>query len=218
MRIDIVSDVVCPWCFIGKRRFESALAGMEGFSPDIRWRAYRLDPTIPPGGVDRRAYLARKFGTGERPKTMAEAIRAAGAEAGIGFAFDRIARTPNTLDAHRVIRWAGTAGVQGAVVERLFRAYFEEGLDLGDAAELARLGDEAGMDAALVAALLASDADVALIEREDHLARRLGIQGVPTFIFADRYMVSGALDPAQFTEILTKMRAEYDAARQAAGA
>jgi len=154
MQIDIVSDTVCPWCFIGKRRLERALAMRPDVPVEIFWRPYRLDPTVPREGVDRRAYMKAKFGDSPRSAAMGEAIRSEGAGEGIDFAFDKIAKTPNTLDSHRLIRWAAGAGVQDAVVERLFKAYFIEGRDIGDAQVLTDVAGEAGMDTALVSELL----------------------------------------------------------------
>ncbi len=166
MQIDIVSDTVCPWCFIGKRRLARALAMRPDVPVEMFWRPYRLDPTIPREGVDRRAYMKAKFGDGPRTTAMAETVRSEGVGEGIDFAFDRIAKSPNTLDSHRLIRWAGGVGVQDDVVERLFKAYFIEGRDIGDAAVLTAVAGEAGMDRTLVADLLSKDADLALVERE----------------------------------------------------
>ncbi|HTQ12639.1 MAG TPA: DsbA family oxidoreductase [Rhizomicrobium sp.] len=205
MQIDVVSDTICPWCFIGKRRLARALAERPDIAFDVRWRAYRLDPTVPPEGVERRAYLKAKFGDGERPRAMSEAIRAAGESENIAFAFDRIARTPNTIDSHRLIRWAGSAGLQDEVVEALFRAYFEEGRDIGDIDVLVDIAGQTGMDTALVADLLEDGADRELVEREDVLAHRMGITGVPTFIFASKYAVSGAHDPETLVGLIDKV-------------
>lgn len=208
MQIDVISDTVCPWCFIGKRRLQRALAARPETAFDVRWRAYRLDPTVPPEGYDRKAYLEAKFGKGERVKAMGETIRATGESVGIRFAFEAIARTPNTLDSHRLIRWAGTAGVQDDVVEKLFTAYFEEGRDIGDLAVLRAIAADAGMDAELVADLMAQDADRALIEREDALAHQMGVSGVPTFIFANKFATSGAHEPETFLQIIDKVLSE----------
>lgn len=190
--LDVVSDTICPWCYIGKRRLEKALASRPDAGVDIRWRPYQLDPTIPPGGVDRTQYLEAKFGGPERVRDIHDRVRAAGAEDGLDFAFDRIARTPNTINSHRLIRWAGTAGCQAAVVEHLFRAYFLEGGDIESPASLAGIAADCGMDGDLVAELLAGDADIELVEREIVTARKIGVTGVPCFIFADRFGVMGA--------------------------
>src|SRR5689334_7059423 len=132
MQIDVVSDTVCPWCFIGKRRLAQAMAMRPDIAFDVQWRPFRLDPTVPKEGVDRRAYLKAKFGDSPRSSAMGDAIRSEGESVGLSFAFEKIAKTPNTLDSHRIIRWAGSAGVQDAVVERLFTAYFLDGRDIGD--------------------------------------------------------------------------------------
>ena len=204
MLIDIVSDTVCPWCYIGKRRLEHAMALRPDITFDVHWRPYRLDPTIPPEGVDRREYLRKKFGDSPRTQSVADAIRAEGAREGIAFAFEKIARSPNTLDSHRLIRWAGSTGRQNAVVDRLFAAYFLEGRDIGNRAALVALATEAGMDTKLVADLLGQDADRALIEREDALAHEMGISGVPTFIFQNRFMLSGAREPEVLVRVIDK--------------
>ncbi|MBS0273096.1 MAG: DsbA family oxidoreductase [Proteobacteria bacterium] len=207
MQIDIVSDTVCPWCFIGKRRLERALALRPDMEFDIRWRAYRLDPSIPPEGVDRKQYMQAKFGNNPNRQSMQDALKQAGDSEGIAFAFDKIARSPNTLDSHRLIRWAATAGVQNDIVERLFEAYFEEGRDIGNADVLIEIASEAGMDSATVADLLEQGADRELIENEDAMAHRLGITGVPTFIFQNKYLASGAIDPEALLEIIDKVSA-----------
>ena len=195
LAIDVVSDVVCPWCFIGKRRLEKAVAA-EGVPVAIRWRPYQLDPTIPPEGKSRREYMAAKFGSAERIKEIRARIEAAGASEGIPFAFDRIAVSPNTLDAHRLVRWAGEAGVGDAVVEALFRAYFLEGRNIGDHSVLAETAASAGLDRTAISARLASGEDRSMIRSEVDAAQRMGVTGVPTFILAGRYAVVGA-QPAE---------------------
>lgn len=193
--IDIVSDVMCPWCYIGKRRLERALPLIDDIALDIRWRPYQLDPTIPAGGIDRRVYLENKFGGVDGAKAIYDAIEAAGDSENIPFDFKAIAVSPNTIDAHRVIRWAANVDAQDAVVEALFSAYFVEGRDIGDHNVLVEIATAAGMDGALVRDLLASDADRDLVEKEVALARSLGINGVPCFILANSVAVSGAQDP-----------------------
>ena len=193
--IDVVSDVVCPWCYIGKRRLEAALARLEGAKPQVHWHPFQLNPDLPAEGVERRSYLEAKFGGAERAAQIYARVRAAGASVGIGFELDRITRQPNTLDAHRLISWAQARGDAGPLVERLFRAYFIEGVFIGDAAELERLATEAGFDGDAAAAFLASDAGVAEVAGADRRARELGISGVPLFIFNHRVAVSGAQEP-----------------------
>ena len=212
MQIDIVSDTVCPWCFIGKRKLERAMAQRPGIAFDIRWRAYRLDPDVPRGGVDRKAYMRAKFGDSPRSSAMGDAIKAAGESEHIAFAFDRIEKRPDTIDSHRVIRWAATGGHQNDVVERLFKAYFEDGRDIGDPAVLVDVASAAGMDAELVKDLLAKDADRELVEQEDALAHRMGISGVPTFIFANKYLISGAHDADKLVRVIDKTQSEMQTA------
>ncbi|MBV9044367.1 MAG: DsbA family oxidoreductase [Alphaproteobacteria bacterium] len=206
MQIDVVSDTVCPWCFIGKRRLDRALAMRPDVPVRVFWRPYRLDPTIPREGVDRRAYLRAKFGDGPRNSAMADALRQEGASEGITFAFDKIAKTPNTLDSHRLIRWAGSAGdgVQNEIVERVFQAYFLDGRDIGDTGVLTDVAKDGGMDAELVGDLLGKDADLALVEREAGMANQMGISGVPTFIFNSRFMISGAREAEILVKIIDK--------------
>jgi predicted DsbA family dithiol-disulfide isomerase len=203
LAIDVVSDVVCPWCFIGKRRLEKALA--ESAVPvEVRWRPYQLDATIPPEGKSRRAYLEAKFGSPERIAQMHERVAAVGLTEGIPFAFERIAVSPNTLDAHRLIRWAGEAGVQEAVVEALFRAYFIDGRNLADPAVLAKIAAAAGMDGAVVLSRLASQEDSEAVRREIDEAQRIGVTGVPTFILAGRYALVGAQPAEAIAEALAQ--------------
>jgi len=217
MQIDVVSDTVCPWCFIGKRRLDRALAMRPDVEAQVFWRPYRLDPSIPKEGVDRKAYLKAKFGDGPRNTAMGDALRSEGAAEGISFAFDKIARTPNTLDSHRLIRWAGGQAMQDEVVERLFSAYFLEGRDIGDPGVLTDVAKEAGMDGNLVGELLAKDADLAVVEREAGMANQMGISGVPTFIFDSRFMISGAREPEILAKIIDRaMQARQEAASSGA--
>jgi len=206
MQIDVISDTICPWCFIGKRRLDRALAERPDDKFDVRWRPFRLNPGMPPEGMDRREYLAAKFGGDPRGGEVYQAIRAAGEAEDIAFVFDHIAHVPATTDSHRLIRWAATKGVQHAVVERLFQAYFIEGLDIGDPDVLCDVGVEEGMDRAILADLLAGEADRDLVEREDALARRIGVEGVPAFIFGGKYIVPGAQDPNVFHQVIDRVR------------
>ena len=194
LTIDVVSDVVCPWCYIGKRRLESALAGLPDIAVKVRWLPFQLDPAIPPDGLDRQAYMEKKFGA-ERYRDITANITAAGESVGIAFAFADIKRAPNTLDAHRLIRWAESAGVQGAVKERLMQLFFVEGRDIGDRAELVEVARQHGMDGDLVARLLAEGADVDAVRGDIAMAQNLGVNGVPFFILANQLGVSGAQTP-----------------------
>jgi len=204
MQIDVVSDTVCPWCFIGKRRLARALEMRPEIAFDVQWRPYQLDSNIPREGVDRASYMKAKFGDGPRVAAMSESLKAEGLREGITFAFEKIDRRPNTIDSHRLIRWAATAGIQETVVERLFAAYFLEGRDIGDTGVLEFLAADAGMDSIEVAALLAEDADRAAVEREAKLAGEMGITGVPTFIFASKYVISGAREAEVLVQVIDK--------------
>ncbi len=192
MRIDIVSDTICPWCFIGKRRLERALAGWPGERVEIGWRPFQLNPEMPSAGMDRHAYLETKFGGAERAQRVYTPIIEAGLGEGIAFAFDKIRRTPNTLLSHRLIRHAGDKGRQGEVVEALFRGYFLSGQDIGDVEIATEIAVSAGLGRDETRTFLASDAEREDVAAEESLARSLGIQGVPCFIIDRRVMVSGA--------------------------
>ncbi len=206
--IDVVSDTICPWCYIGKKRLEQALALRPGLAVDVRWRPFLLDPTIPKGGVDRREYLENKFGGPERAREVYGQIEAAAASEGLDVHFDRIGRTPNTIDSHRVIRWATTSGRQSELVEALFRRYFCEGANIEDPDVLVSAAEEVGIDGALVRDLLAGDADRDLVEKEIALAQQLGVTGVPCFIIANRFGVMGAQSPEILAEALDRAVAE----------
>src|ERR1700761_1272922 len=217
MQIDVISDTVCPWCFIGKRRLARAMAMRPAITFDVKWRPYRLDPTIPKGGHDRKAYMRAKFG--EDPMKVVEMhkmIAAEGEKDGIAFDFAAITRRPDTLDSHRLIRWAEATGVQDEVVERLFIAYFENGEDIGDIRVLADIADLCGMDGVEVAQMLESDADVAMVEREDQIAHEMGVTGVPAFIFGGKLALAGAREPELMAAVIDKaleMAAQQPAAQ-----
>jgi len=202
MQIDVVSDTICPWCFIGKRRLERALALRPNIVADISWRPFQLNPDMPAEGMDREAYLRLKFGGSERARAVYEPVRAAGEGEGIPFAFERIVKTPNTLASHRLIRWAGTAGKQDAMVEMLFRRYFLEGADLSDHRTLVGVAREIGMDHEIVDDLLTKGADIDLVANEDRAARAMGVTGVPFFVFDGKYAVPGAQDPEVLVQVM----------------
>jgi predicted DsbA family dithiol-disulfide isomerase len=193
--IDVVSDVVCPWCYVGKHRLEKALAMLPEQRFAIFWRPFQLDPTIPKEGMPRQAYLERKFGR-ERLADLHKPLIEIGKAEGIAFAFDKITRSPNTLDAHRLLRWAHEAGKQNAMADRLFALYFTEGADIGNRDVLTKAAADVGLDAALVAQLLTTEADLDPVIAEINAAQKMGISGVPTFIFAARFELSGA-QPAE---------------------
>jgi predicted DsbA family dithiol-disulfide isomerase len=212
--IDIVSDVVCPWCYIGKRKLEAALAELRAREPGLtmirRWHPFQLNPELPEQGIARAAYLEAKFGGKARAAEIYARVTNAGAEVGIAFDFERIERQPNTLDAHRLVAWAqqhGDAAATDALVEALFRAYFIDGRMIGDKDELVRIAGEAGFAEAETRALLASEHGRVDVEAEDREARAVGIGGVPFFIFNGRTAVSGAHDPPALLEAIGAARA-----------
>ncbi|MDH5285647.1 MAG: DsbA family oxidoreductase [Betaproteobacteria bacterium] len=196
LTVDVVSDVVCPWCYIGKRHLEAALARLPGLRDvAVRWHPFELNPDLPAAGVDRRAYLEAKFGGEARAAQIYERVRDAGRQAGIGFALDAIARQPNTRDAHRLVAWAQASGDAQDLVERLFRAYFVEGRFVGDRDVLVELAAASGYDAQAARAWLDAGTGTAEIAEAEERVRRLGITGVPFFIFAGRVGLSGAHPP-----------------------
>jgi predicted DsbA family dithiol-disulfide isomerase len=203
-RLDVVSDAICPWCWIGKHQLERALAFVapEDLRFTVHWRAFQLNPNLPREGVDRLAYRAMKFGSFERAAERDAEVAAAGARVGLSFRHDLIARTPNTLAAHRLIRFADREGVQNAVVEALFRAYFTEGRDIGDPAELAACAASTGLNPHAVEGLLASEEDAAAVLGEDAAARSAGVNGVPSFFLDGRHLFTGALPAERIIEAL----------------
>jgi predicted DsbA family dithiol-disulfide isomerase len=204
LTIDVVSDVVCPWCFVGKRRLEAALKQEGGVL--VRWRPYQLDATIPAEGLDRKAYMSAKFRDEARIADIHARLTAVGAENGIAFDFESIKRSPNTLDAHRLIRFADAAGVADAVVERLFADYFERGRDIGDREVLVAAGRDCGLDPDVLRTQLASDEGAAETQTEIEAAQKLGVSGVPFFIFASKFAVSGAQSEQVFAQALSEAR------------
>ncbi len=191
LTIDVVSDVMCPWCYIGKRRLDRAQVLAPDVEPVIRWRPFRLDATIPPEGMDRQEYLDNKFGR-DRATEMYQQIQETGEVEGIMFAFDRITKSPNTINAHRVIRWAEVGEQQDKVVERLFELYFTEGEDIGETSVLLDAAREGQMDVNLVEEVLATDRDIDEVEKEIAMAHDLGVQGVPTFVIDQQHLLVGA--------------------------
>ncbi|WP_420561713.1 DsbA family oxidoreductase [Tepidicaulis sp.] len=216
MKLDIISDTVCPWCYIGKKRLEKALTDSGRNDVEINWRPFRLDPSIPPEGVDRQEYLERKFGP-EKMKEAGGALKEMGAREGIPFAFDKIERSPNTLDSHRLILWAGSAGVQDEVVSLLFKAYFEEGKDIGDKDVLVAVAEEAGMEGDVVRDLLNSDADLKRIEYDDFQARQMGITGVPCFLFENQFALVGAQDADTLVKVFDRIEMKLKEAAEVQG-
>lgn len=189
--IDVVSDVICPWCFLGKRRLDKAITLVPEASVTVRWRPFFLDPTIPPEGKDRREYLVNKFGEAKL-KTLHDPLVKAGEEDDVPYHFDKITRTPNTLNAHRIIRWSAPAGKQQDMVEGLFLAYWRDGKDIGDIDTLIDIASNHGLNSKRLAKDLHTDLDKLDVFQEVQQAQSMGIQGVPTFIVDQRFGVSGA--------------------------
>ena len=192
IRLDIFADPACPWCYLGKANLDRALEAHPDHPFRIEWHPFELNPEMPAEGVDKREHLARLFGGSDGLARVHDRFRQIAAEAGVKMDPDTPARIPNTLDAHRLIHWAGLEGRQTPMVAALFRAYWVEGRDIGDRAVLAKIAGDVGLDAAMVARLLDSDADVDTIRAREAHAQKRGIQAVPTFIVADEYVVSGA--------------------------
>lgn len=205
IRLDIFSDPVCPWCLIGKANLDRAMESRPNHPFQVQWHPFQLNPDMPKEGVGHVDYLAAKFGSREKAiqamLQVAEHAKTAGAEIDM----EKVTRLPNTLDAHRVIHWAGIEGRQTAMVARLFKAHWREGADIGDAATLARLAGEVGMDAAAVARLLATDADADDIRARDLDARQKGVNAVPTFLIAQQYVVSGAQTVEMWQQVIDEL-------------
>jgi predicted DsbA family dithiol-disulfide isomerase len=210
VHIDVVSDVVCPWCYIGKRRLEEAIALTPDVNVSINWRAYFLNPWIPREGIDRQTYLETKFGSVERYAVIAERIASAAALEDLVYNSGKISRQPNTLDCHRLILWSRSATDPGQVKQRLMELYFAEGADLSDAKVLIQAAVDCGMDRDLVRRLLASDAEVDRIQGDANSAKEAGIDGVPCFIFGGSVIVTGAQSPEYLASAI-----ERTAGRQA---
>lgn len=205
IRLDIFSDPVCPWCYIGKANLDRALAAHPDHPFRVEWHPFQLNPDMPREGADRASYLEAKFG-GKMAAARAYAqVEAAAAAAGLEIDIPAIRRAPNTLDAHRMIHWAGLEGRQTAMVAALFRAYWREGRDIGDAGVLAALARDVGMDAALAARLLATDADRDDLAARDLDARKKGVNAVPTFLIAQQYVLSGAQPPELWGQVIEEI-------------
>lgn len=195
MQIDVISDTICPWCYIGKKRLEAALAQRPDIDFEVVWRPYQLNPDMPPKGMDRKTYLETKFGNKDQANKVYSRIAEMGREEGIDFAIEKQKRLPSTIDSHRLNHWAHTAGVQDAVIEILFKKYFIEGADISDPEVLIAVAEEAGMDGDIVRGLLAGDADRDLILKEEAIGRQMGVSGVPCFVVAQKLALVGAQDP-----------------------
>lgn len=205
IRLDIFSDPVCPWCYVGKANLDRALGAHPDHPFQVQWHPFQLNPDMPAEGVAKRAYLEQKFGGKARVDAIHERLREVARGAGVDMDPDKPQRMPNTLNAHRLIHWAGIEGVQQAVVDALMRAYWTEGRDIGDLPTLADIAGENGMDRAATLRLLQSDADTDDIQARDQDARQKGVNAVPTFLIAQQYVVSGAQPPETWEKVIAEL-------------
>lgn len=205
VRLDVFSDPVCPWCYIGKAHLDRALEARPDHPFAVEWHPFQLNPGMPREGMDRRDYLAAKFGGLERADAMSARVEAAAREAGVEIDFSRVPRIPNTLDAHRLIHWAGIEGRQTPVVSALFRAYFREGRDIGDLVELAKIAGECGMDEVAVAIALRGEADRDDLAARDADAQKKGVTAVPTYLIDRQYVVQGAQPPDLWMQVIDEI-------------
>lgn len=199
LSVDVVSDVICPWCYIGKRRLEKAIAAAD-VQVSVRWYPFQLNPQMPKEGISRKEYRSRKFGSWERSMELDAKVVTVGEAEGIQFAFDKIERTPNTVDAHRLIWLADQYGCQDAVVEALFRAYFTEGQDIGNRHKLLETVAKAGLDRQAAETMLDSDEGMDVIAKSRGMSQQHGVDGVPFFIINQKLTLSGAQDSETFVE------------------
>ncbi len=205
IKLDILSDPICPWCYIGKTKLDRALEARPDHPFEIEWHPFQLNPDMPKAGMDRRRYLESKFGSRDRAIAVYAQVEEAALEAGLEIDFERMRRTPNTLDAHRVIHWAGLEGRQTPMVSALFRAYFTQGQDIGDREVLLDLVEEIGLDRDMIRKLIESEADrESIIERDVH-ARGKGVTGVPTFVVAHRHVVVGAQPAEMWVSVIDEL-------------
>ncbi|MEO9824399.1 MAG: DsbA family oxidoreductase [Paracoccaceae bacterium] len=210
IKLDIISDPICPWCYIGKANLDRALSAHPDHPFDIEWHPFQLNPDMPATGMDRRAYLETKFGGKERAVEVYSRIEEAANTAGLKINFEGIKRTPNTLNAHRLIHWAGLEGRQTAAVSRLFKAYFEDGDDIGDPNILADIAESIEMDRAMAERLLATDSDLDDMRARDAHARERGVTGVPTFVIANQHVAPGAQPPELWANVIADIAAQTD--------
>ncbi len=210
VKLDILSDPICPWCYIGKTNLDKALASVPDHPFVIEWHPFQLNPDMPEGGMDRREYLERKFGGKEGAVRAYAPVVEHAEKAGLNINFEAMKRTPNTLDAHRLIHWAGIEGKQNEVVDALFDAYFVQGRDIGDHEVLADIADSVGMDAAVVLKLLKSDADRDDIRQRDSHSREMGVNSVPTFIVANQHAVPGAQPPELWAQVIGEIMSQLE--------
>jgi predicted DsbA family dithiol-disulfide isomerase len=202
LQVDVVFDLVCPWCYLGTRRLRRALRARRDVLVDIVWRPFLLNPDIPAAGLPRQEFLTRKFGGEERARRLYATIAELGVAEGVPFRFDRIRRMPSSLDAHRMVRFATREGLGDAMVDALFHGHFAEGADLGHHETLVRLGARIGLDPLAIHRFLESTADADAVHAENLRAHRLGINGVPCFVIAGRHAIAGAQEPEVLERLL----------------
>lgn len=205
IRLDIIADYACPWCYLGKAMLDRALEQHPDHPFRVEWHPFQLDPSLPPEGMDRLQYMAARFGSVDAIVKVHEPLLAMAETAGVEFNLPAITRTPNTLDAHRLTHWAALEGRQAAIVSALYRGYWREGQDIGEAATLVKIAEQAGMDGALVTRLLAGDADADLVRQRIAHSRSRGVTSVPTFIVADRHALQGAQEPALWARVIEEV-------------
>ena len=208
LQIDVVSDVVCPWCYIGKHRFERALALVQDIPVEVNWRPFFLNPWVPREGMSREDYLVTKFGSVEAYKGIASRVKEAAAEEGLQYNSERMQRQPNTLDCHRLIHWASVSGAAAAMKQRLMELYFRDGGDLTKLDVLVQAAADIGLDANAMRERLGSDTDIDLVSAQATEASNKGISGVPTYVFAQQYAVSGAQSPEQLAAAIRQLATE----------
>lgn len=214
VKLDVLSDPICPWCYIGKTNLEKALAAVDNHPFVIEWHPFQLNPEMPEGGMDRRAYLEGKFGGKDGAVRAYAPVVEHAEKAGITINLEAIKRTPNTLNAHRLIHWAGIEGKQNEVVDALFQAYFVDGKDIGDIATLTDLGAAAGMERDVLENLLKGDSDKDTIRDRDSHSRKMGVSSVPTFIVANQHAVPGAQPPELWTQVINDITEQLKAAEE----
>jgi len=205
IRLDIISDVACPWCYVGKGYLDRALEARPEHPFSVEWHPYQLNPELPPDGADRMDYMKSKFGTVENIIRVHEPLLAHAKKAGVEFNLDKIKRSPNTLNAHRLIHWAGLEGRQSAVVSSLFKGYWRDGRDIGDSATLTDIAAENGLDRAVIERLLASNADADAIRGRIEHSRRRGVNSVPTFVIADQHALQGAQPTDMWLNVIDEL-------------
>ncbi len=215
VKLDILSDPICPWCYIGKANLDRALEANPEHPFEIEWHPFQLNPEMPADGMDRREYLETKFGGKEQAVSVYARIEEAAKAAGLDLDFARIDRTPNTMDAHRLIHWAGLEGRQTPVVSALFRAYFQDGRDIGDREVLLDIAEKAGLDRAMTERLLSTDADRDDIAARDDHARQRGVTGVPTFVVGSAHVVPGAQPPELWARVIEELTQSAENAEDA---